>query len=726
MKQIFLFLAAILFLQIVVAQDSKKGFSSFYKGVKYYPKAVDIFQKSLLKDSLDAFAYYGLARIYSDTSFANHDFFVSAKNYNKALDAWPKMQATFKKKLPNITKDMIESDRWSLADELFFKTKYTDSLNWAWQYIKYFYNDLRINDIIQHRNRLEYEVVRKRNSMVDYITFIALFPQAIQRKDAQSRLEELAYKEAMKTHTIESYQNFMENYPEAKQVPEASINQFMISSQKIQHKDLLGAYNQMINTSKNEQNKRLVQRMRTSLDSIKVEVSTFLGNEKRNYYGNKAPEKLDVIWKLNLGSGLSPAYGFDKIWSGAGWTGQPLFVREKNKDYVVIGAFDYNLKKIDAKTGKIVWQYKFDDILKGTGTIWVNHNADSIQNRYVILQGSRRGVGLGIDAKITPSLRGISYITGKELWRLNIRQTDSYSRDCDGSPLVIRDTAYLGLENAIFTVFDPDAKNVVMRDGILQPRIFQEIKYYKLKDLIDHVENIESESSPCYLYNKIFTTAGSGRVYGYNVKTRQNDWEFEIGSDLNGSSPVTYDSCLLVPVEKQYIKGKGGVYKLNPLKKGNEAVEWFFPVENKTFAHWEGGIIGSVSVNDAYFDGDNVHLCAFTGVDGILYIVQHDSLDGNKKVLGTDSVTMFPCPRLLYKKEIGGTISTPIFVGDKIIAASDFGVYLFQYQMTKKGLKVDMLDKFEGMIYDASPIAMDGKVYIAARDGYLYCLGKKN
>ena len=29
-----------------------------------------------------------------------------------------------------------------------------------------------------------------------------------------------------------------------------------------------------------------------------VLISTYLGNEQRNYYGNEAPEKLDLIWKL--------------------------------------------------------------------------------------------------------------------------------------------------------------------------------------------------------------------------------------------------------------------------------------------------------------------------------------------------------------------------------------------------------------------------------------------
>ena len=48
--------------------------------------------------------------------------------------------------------------------------------------------------------------------------------------------------------------------------------------------------------------------------------STYLGNETRNYYGDFAPKKLNVIWKKNLG---------DKV----GRTNQPLLFKE-GKNYL--------------------------------------------------------------------------------------------------------------------------------------------------------------------------------------------------------------------------------------------------------------------------------------------------------------------------------------------------------------------------------------------------------
>src|SRR3989304_425151 len=86
-------------------------------------------------------------------------------------------------------------------------------------------------------------------------------------------------------------------------------------------------------------------------DSIDFEliIPTFLGNYQRNFYGDTAPEKLNIHWKLNLGQGrtiISRKAG-EKVWAGAGWTGQPLLVREGGSLYLVQGAYHHHLKKIN-------------------------------------------------------------------------------------------------------------------------------------------------------------------------------------------------------------------------------------------------------------------------------------------------------------------------------------------------------------------------------------------
>lgn len=471
-------------------------------------------------------------------------------------------------------------------------------------------------------------------------------------------------------------------------------------------------------------NNAIAQDDNHSKDSIYPIITTFLGNWQRNYYGSDAPDTLGLIWKVHLGTGetvISRRLG-KRVWSGCGWTGQPLLVNENGNLFLIQGAYDHHLRKIEAETGKIVWQYKFDDVIKGTGTIWVNENPDSTQNSIVILQGSRLGVGNFLDSKHIPSYRSISYFTGKELWRFDQKWTSSYSRDVDGSALILNDTVYIGFENSLFTVFDPDHRNATIVNGMLQPRIFEEHELYNLNDAYSHKNNIVTESSPALLGDRIYVASGAGHVWGYNLETRKLDWDFFIGSDMDGSAVITNDSCVLVSVEKQYIKGKGGVFKLNPSKEPKEAAEWYFPVENNDFNGWEGGIIGSVGINDSYIKTDSTHLAAFVGIDGYLYVVDHKSIDTLQTVLGPDSVSFYPTPKLVYKEKIGPSISTPIFAQNKLIVAGYWGISIYEYNSDNEFV---LLDKKSGS-FESTPIVYQNRIYIASRDGYLYCLGNKN
>ena len=96
----------------------------------------------------------------------------------------------------------------------------------------------------------------------------------------------------------------------------------------------------------------------------------------------------------------------------------------------------------------------------------------------------------------------------------------------------------------------------------------------------------------------MYIASGSGHIYCCNLKTDSLDWDFYIGpSDIDGSAIVTNDSCLLISVEKQYIKGNGGVFKLTPRKKPSECVEWCFPVKGTKISSWESGVIKSDGFN---------------------------------------------------------------------------------------------------------------------------------
>lgn len=476
------------------------------------------------------------------------------------------------------------------------------------------------------------------------------------------------------------------------------------------------------NTQLNQEISSTETSLSNERDSLEVIIGTFLGNDQRNYYGDSIGVALTELWKLHLGTGTTNLADGPVEWSGAGWTGQPLIVREKDDTFLLLGCYDHNLKKIDARTGNLIWSYEYDDVIKGTGSIWQNETAENPENSLMILQGSRLGNQNSLAAKHVYSYRAVSYFTGNEIWRMNSKRSQSYSRDVDASALFIGDTAYIGLENGSFISFGPGEEHLtsIASTEYFEPSIFQELPLFAPQDAYKHGGNLVTEASPARIKDHIYIASGSGHVYGYNVKTKKMDWTFDIGADLDGSPVVTADGCLLITVEKQYIKGKGGVFKLDPSKSPDACVVWYFPTQDRAFADWKGGVIGSVSINDVYNQSSEYpSMAAFTGIDGWLYVVSHDEIDTENTCLGPNNEKEYPMPRLLEKRNIGPSISTPIFVKDKIVAAGYHGINL--YQINTKGKIVSSIKK--PGVFEATPVADQGKIYIASRNGYLYCLG---
>lgn len=455
-----------------------------------------------------------------------------------------------------------------------------------------------------------------------------------------------------------------------------------------------------------------------SAQEVKVINPTYLGNYTRNYYGNKAPDNLKVNWKVHLGSGNSivSAKTGPTLWAGAGWTGQPLLVEEAGKLFIIQGCFDHKLKKIDAATGKTIWAYGYDDILKGTGTIWTRPGT----NELIILQGSRLGNDKNLYSKIVPSYRAIDYATGKELWRLNSRQTKSYSRDVDASALLLNNIAYIGLENGIFTVFDPDPSSAATTDGILQPKILHEEMLYTTRDAALHGGNLVTEASPSIMNGHIYLASGSGHVYGFNLSKNLIDWDYYIGSDMDGSPVVTRDSCLLISVEKQYINGPGGILKLDPKKPEKEAAVWYMPSGDKVFSTWLGGVIGTAAINDRYKPAEAAALAAFVAIDGFTYVVKHEEKAAGSQVIGFDGVQRFDSPVVVFKYKTGPSIATPLLTEDRLIVPGYNGLFLFSYDQDNNFKLLEHLPES----IEATPVVHNGKVYVAARSGYYYCLGQ--
>ncbi|MCP5534754.1 MAG: hypothetical protein H7A51_00795 [Akkermansiaceae bacterium] len=445
-------------------------------------------------------------------------------------------------------------------------------------------------------------------------------------------------------------------------------------------------------------------------------VGTYLGDGQRNFYGDSAPSRLRVHWKVYLGSGSTMLGSVVKTWKGAGWTGQPLVIREGGETYLVQGTLSHHIKKIRARDGKVVWSTSVGDVIKGTPT-FADVGGSDPENRYVLITGSRMGRNNDFINGPAHSLHGVSYMTGKILWRHNSVRTYSNSRDVDASALMIGSKACVPLENGYFTVFSPSPSKARVKDGFPAPKIYKQMRLYKDSDIATYRNELCCESSPTLYRGKAYVAAGCGRVYACSTGFGGLGWTLDVGGDLNGTMPLTNDSHLLLGIEREFISGQGGVMKVEP----GGGVKWYYPLPNKRFYTWQGGLVGSPAVNHRYASAGNKDLACFVGVDGMLTVVNHKKVQAGVTVAGPRGKNRYPTPVVLDQVKLPtGSISTPLFVGNRIVVGYDNGMDL--YAVAESG-KLSRLARLAGPMFDATPIVWNRRIYAGSKDGYLYCLG---
>jgi len=474
-----------------------------------------------------------------------------------------------------------------------------------------------------------------------------------------------------------------------------------------------------------------------------VKIATFLGNETRRFYGvGPVPKQLALIWSTSIGTGKTSNDAKPKkpfVWSGTGWTGQPALVRDKGKLYLLVGGYDHNLHKIDAATGRVLWEHDWGDVIKGSPSVFENPKPKGADDRYIVVAGSRRGFPLSFGDPSVAPYRAVPWGTGTEVGRLPVPLTSSYSRDCDGSGFYLDGKQYIGVESGWFYILDP--LSTQSWNGHQSPRILKQRLLAGDARAASHGGNLVLEASPALLNDVIYVASGSGHVYGMRRNDLKVVFDFYTGSALDGTTVTTRSGRLFVSVEKQYISGRGGILLLDPSKPAARAVVWYFPTEDREFQDWEGGVIGSVGVNDEYDpDGKHPRLAAFGAVDGNLYVVAQDAL-ASAKVRGPNGEGPYATPQLVFKTNIGGSISTPIMVDDTIVAAGyDAKVHLYRvgYSPAQEGaggalqspdgnwwrVSVRETASFSGGgSFESTPIMWQGRIYIGSRNGSLYCLG---
>ena len=481
-------------------------------------------------------------------------------------------------------------------------------------------------------------------------------------------------------------------------------------------------------------------------------VPTYLGNEARRFYGRGAVDRLEEITNMYLGKGETWIRGRKISWRGIGWTGQPILISSRGTNYLIIGSGDGRLRKFNLKNFSTEWSYAYPDVIKGTATFCHLQDLDSklsSEEKWVVVQGSRSGLRNIKEKKPAYALRGLSFQTGRELWRIDIPLTDSWSRDNDSSPLYLGEgKLFNAAENGMGYFLEINRmSSFTNENGVFNTPLVQEtLRLYTERDKKRQGKNLVSEASPARWGNIIYQASGSGHIYGIDITTEKIVWDYFVGGDINGTVAINREGKLFCSIEKQYIKGHGGLLKLDPKCPPQEATKWFLPVPNTQWRNWQGGIIGSAAINDEYNRKIFPKLFAVISVNGMLYVGAQSELSSKRK-RGPHNKKYHPLPRLVYHEKISEvSISTPIFTDEnRLVAAGLGGVFLYQIYfrpVPSKGVssllgedgrhylvQVKRISRFKGRQgrsrFEATPVVWKDRLYIASRDGYLYVLGKK-
>lgn len=460
-------------------------------------------------------------------------------------------------------------------------------------------------------------------------------------------------------------------------------------------------------------------------ENIRLAYPTYLGGPQRCSSGSgPAPASLGLVWKVEIGSGLTARKSDNKLvtWAGTGWTGQPTVTCVEDRTVLAIGGYDHGLRTIDAVTGEVIWRAALDDVIKGTNTVYYDPSRPA-GDRLVVVTGSRRGNQYDVGDEGIAPLRAFSFATGKELWRLPVTRSDNYSQDVDASPLWVDGRLVVAIEPGYVLALDTSRLKSTS-DGHLQPTVVASSPaLYSQKDVTEHAEsggsNLALEGSPAVWGNRIYIASSSGHVYGLNRKTLAVEWDFNPGGDFDSTVVVTPEGKLLVGLERQYVD-HGGVFMLDPARPADDCVVWFFSTQDRGVGEWDGGVIGSVAIGH---DPSGAPIAAFLSPDGNLYVVSRDAVAGTSPSL--DGTGTYPRPKLLFSDSVGGSISTPAIVGNRIVAAGlDKTVHLYEMTAGATGPAFREVDTFvaDGF-FESTPLVWNGRVYIGCRDGYLYCLG---
>ena len=442
-------------------------------------------------------------------------------------------------------------------------------------------------------------------------------------------------------------------------------------------------------------------------------LTMFRGNPTRTYFGSgpvpaTAPDRL---WRYPESpmSGQSPVGSEPKVWSGTGWTGQPLvYERDDGKTELIFGAYDKYIHFLDADTSEAL-RPRFDmgDIIKGTITL----DPDGFPLLYAGSRDPRFRI-LALDGdEVT------------EVWSLHAKAVEGmWNDDWDSNPVVVDDMLYVGGENSWWFAiklnrgYDDEGKVIV------DPQIVYQMPAWtdELFDLLGRQHSIEN-STAIFDQKAYFATSG-GRVVGVDISDVENGnaevfFDWWMGDDIDSTITIDKEGYLYVVAHADHEKTNNTaarrVREVGQLVKLDTSVEVGDPLTSLTPIVW------SVEIPAARGQDTGVWATPALHSDGVIY-VPTDS--GDLLAIDTDT------GETVWSGSVGvNAWSSPAIVDDTLVIAVDCFAEsaLRAYDITDPLAPRELWTRplATGSCIESTPAVWNGNIYVGARDGFMYAFG---
>ena len=301
--------------------------------------------------------------------------------------------------------------------------------------------------------------------------------------------------------------------------------------------------------------------------------NVFFSNNKQTLYAlNEANGK--VNWKLDFDTSLDYDWGFDYFYSS------PTIIDNK----ILIGIKDGFVYNIDAATGKIIWKFKTEGIVRST----------SASKNNVVFFGDTEGI-----------LYAVDFNTGKELWRFktigNGLKNEDFGFDrraIISSPTIAGDKIIFGCRDGFFYAVNEKTgkelwhvdhevswviSSIAVKDSIAvtgtsDGRFVQAVNINNGSEIWKFKTVSIVWSSPLIYNNQVYIGSQEGVLYCLDLLTGKKITSFQASGKIF-TSPVISDSLLFFGTDK------GHFYALHPSK-------YTFPTATglKRYVFWQQSI----------------------------------------------------------------------------------------------------------------------------------------